>query len=63
VKSSANFVLARFGKRAVEVRDYLRSKGILVRDRSYEAPGCVRITAGTREQTRHLLATLQEVWK
>jgi histidinol-phosphate aminotransferase len=63
VKSSANFVLARFGKRAVEIRDYLRSKGILVRDRSYEAPGCVRITAGTREQTRHLLATLEEVWK
>ena len=63
VKSSANFVLARFGKRAVEVRDYLRAKGILVRDRSYEAPGCVRITAGTREQTRRLLGTLEEVWK
>ena len=63
VKSSANFVLARFGKRAIEIRDYLRSKGILVRDRSYEAPGCVRITAGTREQTRRLLATLEEVWK
>lgn len=63
VKSSANFVLARFGKRAVEIRDYLRGKGILVRDRSYEAPGCVRITAGTREQTRQLLAAIEEVWK
>jgi len=62
VPSSANFVLARFGKRAIEVRDALRGQGILVRDRSYEAPGCVRISAGTREQTRRLLAALEEVW-
>ena len=62
VPSSANFVLGRFGARAVEVRDALRDKGILVRDRSYEAPGCVRITVGTREQTRQLLAALEEVW-
>ncbi len=62
VPSSANFVLGRFGKRAIEVRDALRGKGILVRDRSYEAPGCVRITVGTREQTRKLLAALEEIW-
>jgi histidinol-phosphate aminotransferase len=62
VPSSANFVLGRFGARAIEVRDALRDKGILVRDRSYEAPGCVRITVGTREQTRQLLAALEEVW-
>jgi histidinol-phosphate aminotransferase len=55
-------VLARIGERAIEVRDALRAKGILVRDRSYEAPGCVRITAGTREQTRCLLAALEEIW-
>ena len=63
VPSSANFVLGRFGKRAIEVRDALREQAILVRDRSYEAPGCVRITVGTREQTRKLLAALQEIWK
>ena len=63
VPSSANFVLARAGKRAIEVRDYLRAKGILVRDRSYEAPGCVRITVGTRDQTRRLLAALEEIWQ
>jgi histidinol-phosphate aminotransferase len=63
VPSSANFVLGRFGTRAVEVRDALRGQGILVRDRSYEAPGCVRITVGTREQTRALLAALEEIWK
>lgn len=63
IPSSANFVLARFGARAVEVRDALRGRGILVRDRSYEAAGCVRITVGTREQTRALLAALEEIWK
>jgi len=63
VPSSANFVLGWFGRRALEVRDALRGQGILVRDRSYEAPGAVRITVGTREQTRRLLAALEEVWK
>ena len=62
VPSSANFVLGYFGKRAVEVRDALRGHAILVRDRSYEIPGGVRITVGTREQTRRLLAALEEVW-
>ena len=63
VPSSANFVLGHFGSRAIEVRDALRGQGILVRDRSYEAPGCVRITVGTREQTKQLLAALEEIWK
>ena len=62
VPSSANFVLGYFGARAVEVRDALREQTILVRDRSYEAPGCVRITVGTREQMRRLLAALEEIW-
>jgi len=62
VPSSANFVLANLGKRAVEVRDTLRARGILVRDRSYEVPGHVRMTVGTREQTRRLLAVLEEIW-
>jgi histidinol-phosphate aminotransferase len=62
VPSSANFVLGRFGERAIGVRDALRARGILVRDRSYEAPGCVRITVGTREQTRKMLAALEEIW-
>lgn len=62
VPSSANFVLTYMGARAVPVRDYLRDRSILVRDRSYEIPGCVRITVGTREQTRQLLANLEEIW-
>ncbi|MDE3164778.1 MAG: histidinol-phosphate transaminase, partial [Acidobacteriota bacterium] len=62
IPSAANFVLGRFGSRAIEVRDRLREQAILVRDRSYEAAGCVRITVGTREQTRRLLAALEEIW-
>jgi histidinol-phosphate aminotransferase len=63
IPSAANFVLGRFGARALEVRDRLRDQAILVRDRSYEAAGCVRITVGTREQTARLLTALEEIWK
>lgn len=62
VPSSANFVLANLGKRAIEIRDTLRDRGILVRDRSYEVPGHVRMTVGTRQQTSRLLAALGEIW-
>jgi histidinol-phosphate aminotransferase len=63
VPSLANFVLGSFGARAQEVCAALGAQAILVRDRSYEAPGCVRITAGTREQTRRLLAELEKIWR
>ena len=62
VPSSANFVLMNAGRRAVALRDNLREQGILVRDRSYEVPGHVRITVGTREQTRQLLDALEKIW-
>jgi histidinol-phosphate aminotransferase len=62
VPSSANFVLAYFGARAVEVRDALREKAILVRDRSYEIPGGVRITVGTRPQALRVLEELERIW-
>ncbi|HBY59611.1 MAG TPA: histidinol-phosphate transaminase [Solibacterales bacterium] len=61
-KSEANFVLFNAGKRAIEVRDKLRARKILVRDRSYELPGCVRVTAGTREQAREFLDELVRLW-
>jgi len=61
VPSSANFVLARFGDRALAVRDGLRERGILARDRSYELPGCVRFTLGTPVQTRRLIRALREM--
>jgi histidinol-phosphate aminotransferase len=59
--SSANFILGYFGERAIEVRDALRDKAILVRDRSYEIPGGVRITAGTREQAQAVLDELEKI--
>jgi histidinol-phosphate aminotransferase len=62
VPSSANFVLGYFGGRAIEVRDALREKAILVRDRSYEIPGGVRITVGTREQAARVLEELERIW-
>jgi histidinol-phosphate aminotransferase len=58
--SAANFVLVRFGDRSIEIRDRLREKGVLVRDRSYEIPGCVRVTVGKKAQLRRFLAALRE---
>ena len=60
--SAANFILGYFGDRAIEVRDALREKAILVRDRSYEIPGGVRITAGTRQQARQVIEELERIW-
>ena len=60
--SQANFVLFRASDRAIPIRDELRRRGVLVRDRSYELPGCVRVTVGTREQTRRFLAELKAIW-
>jgi histidinol-phosphate aminotransferase len=60
--SQANFVLFRAGERAMAIRDKLREMGVLIRDRSYELPGCVRVTVGTREQARRFLAALEEIW-
>ena len=57
--SDANFVLVRFGSDARRVRDALAAQGILVRDRSYELAGCVRITVGTKAQTRKLVRALR----
>lgn len=61
-ESNANFVLFEAGDRAVAIRDVLRARGVLVRDRSYEIPGCVRVTVGTREQIRSFLEELEAIW-
>ena len=60
VPSSANFVLVRFGERAAAVQKGLRQRGILIRDRSSELPGSVRITLGTPAQMRRLMRNLRE---
>ena len=60
-KSQANFVLFRAGARSVEIRDSLRARGVLVRDRSYEIAGCVRVTIGTRAQVDRFLTELESI--
>ena len=59
--TEANFVLVKFGARANDVCQGLREKGLLVRDRSHEVPGTIRITAGKKSQVRKLLKLLPEV--
>jgi histidinol-phosphate aminotransferase len=63
IPSRANFVLFEAGGRAIEIRDRLRETGVLVRDRSYELPGCVRVTVGTRDQIQRFLSELEQVWR
>ncbi len=60
--TAANFVLFRAGDRAIPIRDALRERGVLVRDRSYEIPGCVRVTIGTRAQMTRFLEELEKLW-
>jgi histidinol-phosphate aminotransferase len=61
--SRANFVLFYAGERAIPIRDALRDKGVLIRDRSYEIAGCVRVTIGTRAQIERFLVELERLWK
>jgi histidinol-phosphate aminotransferase len=60
--SQANFVLASFGPLKAVLIQSMRSRGILVRDRSrdYGCEGCVRITLGTTERTARLVQALRE---
>jgi histidinol-phosphate aminotransferase len=60
--SEANFILFHLGDRAIPIRDALRERSVLVRDRSYEIPGCVRVTIGTRAQIERFLEELQKLW-
>jgi histidinol-phosphate aminotransferase len=60
--SRANFILVGIGSKHQEFVTAMRTKGVLVRDRSSDpgCDGCVRITLGTREQTQQGIAALQE---
>lgn len=60
--SHSNFVLFNAGERAIAIRDALRERGVLVRDRSYEIPGCVRLTIGTRAQIARFLEEMETLW-
>lgn len=60
--SEANFVIARFGHAAPDVLRALRSRGVLVRDRSAHPllHGTLRIGVGTRDDGRRCLQALAE---
>lgn len=62
--SSANFVLADFGRGGTRLVKQLARRGILIRDRASEfgRDGFMRITAGTWAQTQQLLAAIKEEW-
>lgn len=62
--SACNFVLARFpdapGRTAGEVEAHLASRGVLVRGlANYGLPDFLRITIGTEDQNRALMAALE----
>lgn len=59
--SQANFVLVSIGAKHREFVTAMRTRGVLVRDRSADpgCDGCVRITIGTREQTRQGIGAME----
>ena len=59
--SGGNFVLADVGDGGA-VFEAAKERGVIVRDTtSFGLPGCVRISAGTREDTRRAVEVLEEV--
>ncbi|MDY6779106.1 MAG: histidinol-phosphate transaminase [Halobacteria archaeon] len=61
--SEANFVLVDVSPRTgTEVADALEERGFIVRDTtSFGLPNCVRVTVGTRRQTREVVKSLNDV--
>ena len=60
-ESHGNFVLAEVGD-AESVADELQRRGVIVRDcTSFGLPECVRITCGTKDETRRAVSELNEV--
>jgi histidinol-phosphate aminotransferase len=60
--SAANFVLADFGPAATRLVRALERKGILVRERrDFPRTGFVRISAGTRADTRRVLRAMEGI--
>lgn len=60
--TNANFILAQF-ENPKKVYQYLVDKGIVIRDRSdvILCNGCLRITVGTPEENKILMAALREI--
>ena len=58
--TDANFVLIDLAGRAQEIVDRLRKAEILIRNRSHELPGCVRVTIGTNKQMQQFISELEK---
>ncbi|MDG1850163.1 MAG: aminotransferase class I/II-fold pyridoxal phosphate-dependent enzyme, partial [Flavobacteriales bacterium] len=58
--SEANFLLVEF-KNAENVFKILIEKGIIVRNRTKQVNGCIRITIGTAQENALLLNTLKDI--
>jgi histidinol-phosphate aminotransferase len=59
-KSAANFVLIRAGEAAPRLLAALAARGIAVRDRTADIPGCFRVTAGRVDDTRAVVHAIEE---
>ncbi len=61
--SDANFLLVRFNTDATAVYDQLRTRGIVVRNRTTQpgCAGCLRLTVGTGAENHQLLQALAEI--
>ncbi|MDP7180252.1 MAG: histidinol-phosphate transaminase [Candidatus Woesearchaeota archaeon] len=61
--TTGNFLIANFGKKAIEIKDQLKEKGILVRDRSHLPllKDCLRVSIGTSSQAKQFIQTLREI--
>jgi histidinol-phosphate aminotransferase len=59
-ESGGNFVLAEVGD-ASAITEAAKRRGVIVRDcSSFGLPDCVRVTCGTREETRRAVAVVNE---
>jgi histidinol-phosphate aminotransferase len=59
-KSDGNFVLFMVGKHAERIVSELRNAGVLVRNRSHECEGSVRVTVGTKGQMELFIQELEK---
>ena len=60
-ESAGNFVLCEVGD-ATAVADASQRNGVIVRDcSSFGLPNCIRLSTGTREETRHAVSVLNRV--
>jgi histidinol-phosphate aminotransferase len=59
-KSAGNFVLIRAGDAAPRLLAAFAARGIAVRDRTADIPGCFRVTAGRVEDTRAVVHAIEE---